>query len=265
MKKLVVRIAAFLIIAGLVALVLIYLSLGRIIKAGIEKGGPMVTQCPVTVGDIAFQPLRGHLRIRDLVLGNPEGFRTDAAFRVAEVRVRMTPGSVFSNRLQVQEVYIDAPEITCEVGLNRTNIGAIQKNVDAFLERMGGGRDEEGPQKTGGDKGPGRKVEIDHVRVENGKVTLSGTILQGGGVPVDLPTLEMRDIGKGRDVSTAEAAAQILRKILFGVVDSVGQSGQVLTDAAKEMGDAAKQVGDDLKKSAGNVVDGVKGLFRKGD
>ncbi|MBT7300231.1 MAG: hypothetical protein HN849_11990, partial [Victivallales bacterium] len=108
MKKLLFLfvILVVLIVVGVAAL---YISMGRIIKAGVETVGPKVTKCDVTVGDISVSPFSGKVVIRNLVVKNPEGFSDSDAFSLGEVRVRVQPKSLFSDRIIVEEVYIDAP------------------------------------------------------------------------------------------------------------------------------------------------------------
>jgi hypothetical protein len=251
-----------LVVVAVVVLVLVYMSLGRIVEKAIETAGPMVTKCPVTVASVELRPLRGRLRIEGFVIGNPEGFKTPSAFRVEEIRVSMEPGTVTSDLIHVQEVYIDGPQVTYEIGLGKTNIGTIQDNVEAFLKTVSGEPGAEKPEEPSGSR---KKVVIDRVKVENGKINLSGTILQGGALPVPLPTLELSDIGREKPVSGPQAAAQILNRILGGVLDAVKQSGKAVIEAAKDVGESVKGAGEDLKKGVGGALDGVKGLFKKGD
>jgi len=249
-----------LLVLAVVVLVLVYLSLGRIVEKAIETAGPMVTQCPVTVDSVSLSPLRGRLRIVNFAIGNPEGFGTPNAFRVDEIRVAMRPGSVFSDLIQVQEVYINGPQVTYEVGLGKTNIGTIQGNVDAFLKRVSGTPGAKGPEEPSGST---RKVVIDQVKVENGEIQFSGTLLKGAALPVPLPTIAMTDIGKGQPMSGPKAAAEILNRILGGVLDTVKQSGKAILDAAGDLGNSVKGAGEGLRKGVGGALEGVKGIFRK--
>ena len=75
MKKILVRGVVLLALLIVVALVALYVFLGRIVEKAIETAGPVVTRCSVTVDRVDFRPLRGKLRIVGLTVGNPEGFR----------------------------------------------------------------------------------------------------------------------------------------------------------------------------------------------
>ena len=261
MKKLLFLGSGTVLVLVIAGLVIFYLQLGRIVKAGIETAAPRVTQCPVTVGDIDIRPLRGKLLIQKLVLGNPAGFKTDSAFSVQEIRVELNPKSLFSQEIHVQEIFIDAPEITYEVGVGKTNIGTIQKNIQAFIDSVGGGGAEKPEAKS--DTGPGKKVVIDHVLVQGGRIRLSGPVVPASIQSPVLPSLELHDIGKGDPVSMAEAMARILNEVFHGVIAEVKKTGHIFTDAAKDIGNTAKETGSSVKKSVGGVLKSVKGIFGK--
>lgn len=250
-------------LAAIAAVLVIYLSLSRIVKTGIETVGSTVTKCPITVEDISFKPLRGSLKINNLVVGNPEGFKTESAFRVDEINISMVPKSIFSERVQVQDVTIHAPQVTYEVGALETNIGRIQENVENFLGALPGGGNapaEPAPQEE--TSGEGKKVEIDHLLVDGGKIGISATILQGRQVSLPLPKLELTDLGKeGDGQSIPEMVGTVLDKILGSVLDVVKRSGVLLKDAAKKIGETAQDAGAGIKKGVGGVVKGVKGMF----
>lgn len=265
MKKIVLRGIVALVVLAVVGLVAAYLFMGRIIEKAIETAGPVVTKCPVSVGRVDFRPLRGKLRIVNLEVGNPEGFKTPSAFKVDEVRLAMVPRSVFSDLIEVEEIYIGGPQITYEMGLGSTNIGTILDNVDAFTKSVAGADTEPKSAKAEPPAGAKKRVTIAVVKVEEGQINLSGTLLQGAAVPVVLPGLEMHDIGKNDPVTGAEAAAEILGRILHGVMDSVKQSGKAIVDAAQGIGEALKGNGGELKKGIDGAVNGVKGLFKKGN
>lgn len=251
MRRIIVAAIVGLLAVAVLAVVLVVSSLGRLTKAAIETAGPLVTKTTVTVADVDFRPLRGGLRIAGLAIGNPAGFKTDAALRVGEIAVSLNPRSVFSDRVIVQEIRVDAPEITVEIGAGKTNIGTIQQNVETFLASLPGKSGEPRPAE-----GPEKQVAIDRVIVENGSIRLSGTLLQGAALPIPLPRVELRDIGKSTRVTTVEAAAEILRRVLGGVLETVTQTGQVLTDTVKG-------VGEGLRGAAGSVLDGAKGILRR--
>ena len=272
LKKLFV-VLAVLVVLAIVGLIILYLSLGKIVKAGVETVGSRVTQCEITVDSVDLALLRGKVVIKGLVVGNPEGFKTDSAFELGEVNVALRPKSFFSDTIVITDVHVDEPQFTYEVGLGRTNIGQILKNVEAVA-----GPAEEKPEEEPEADGKQKSVQVDHVLVENGKVRISATVLQGKAVPIPLPKVEINDIGKEKEKeSPAEVIAKVLKEVLGSVTDVVKQSGKLKDLGLKalngtlQQGENALEAGKDTLKGAGekakkglsSMLDGVKKPFKK--
>lgn len=284
-KKKIIMTVVVAAIVLVVALVIVLSSLGKIIKTGVQTVGSQVTKSPITVDNIDLSLLRGQLVIDNLVIGNPDGYKTDSAMQLGKVLVKLDPKSIFSDTIHIYEVIVDAPQITYERSLTNSNIGVIQDNVDAFLPK-GDGKDKEDDKE---EKKPGKKVVIDHVTVSNGQIKLSSTLLQGAALPVPLPTVALSDIGKEKAVSPPEASAQVLKKVLGSVIDAAteaikkltgsagdvlksvtgGMTGEKATAAGKDVQEAAAQVeekaaevGKDVKQAADNVKKAAGGLLK---
>lgn len=252
MKKILIVLAILAVVAVGGALVLLG-SLDSLVKSGVEKIGSDATQAPVTLdqADISLQSGKGSLR--GFTLGNPEGFATDSAIRLGEITVELDTSSVTSDTIVIKSVLISGPEITYEVsGMgNESNIAAIQANVDAYMKRMMGESQPSGGG-TGGDKGGGKKIVIESLRIEKGQINVSATFLAGQKVGAALPPLTMTDIGKDEGGLSPEAVgAKILDALLSGVGEAVA-------------GLSLDKLKDGVKKGVEDAVGGaVKGLFGK--
>ncbi|MBR4220281.1 MAG: AsmA family protein [Victivallales bacterium] len=232
---------------------------GSLIKTGIQTIGSTVTKCDITVDDVSLSVLRGHLRIDNLVVKNPEGYKTPSAFTLTKVEVKLVPKSLLSDKIIVNEVEILAPEVTYEVDPLKfsSNIGSIQKNVESFLP-AGDDKDKEEKEEKKEEKA-GKKIQIDHVLIDDGKINVSATIAGGHSLPVPLPKIEMNDIGKEKDVTSLEASASILFRMFTGVIDAGNE-------AIKSIGSGIKGVGEAVgsgAKSIGNAVGNILGLKDK--
>jgi len=77
-----------------------------------------------------------------MVVGNPEGFKTESVFQLNQIRVILDPKSLLTNRIHIREILIDAPEITYEVGLSGSNIGDPEEcgGVHGNVDRRGARR-----------------------------------------------------------------------------------------------------------------------------
>ena len=160
---------AVLVVAG--ALWWLYASRNQLIKAAIEKFGPEITGVAVSVGGVDLQPTEGMVSITDLRLGNPKGFSAPDALRLSDMRVKVDPATLTQNVVHIQEVALQAPEITYERGGGTTNLQVIQKNVDDYVASHSGGKS---------DAGPGKKFVIDNLYVRDAKVHFGTTFASRG-------------------------------------------------------------------------------------
>src|SRR5580765_941829 len=114
MKKLVIRIILVAVVLILVALAVVFFSLNSIVTKGVETMGPKLTGVQVRLGSAKLSPLSGQGQLTGLFVGNPEGYKALSAIKVGDIKVEVQPSSVLSDTLVVDEVNIQAPEITFE-------------------------------------------------------------------------------------------------------------------------------------------------------
>ena len=232
MKRKLFRVLLVLAALLLLGIGLLWLNLSSVVRKGIETMGPKMAGCPMTVESVSLNPFTGSCGIKGLVIGNPEGFKTEHAVCLGEVSVTVDLKSLVTDRIVVREVLIEAPDVIYEMGLGSSNIGRIQKNLEESSGGEAGGKVAEKPEG-------GKKVQIDRLLIKDGKVHLSAKVLGGAALPIPLPEIEMKDIGKEKEGATmAEATSAVFSKLASGV------SG-VAT------------------KGLGALKDGIGGLFKK--
>jgi hypothetical protein len=261
----ILKIIGILVVVLIIALFAVILNLGKIVKTGINTVVPQVTKCEAHVDDVNFNVFGGKFEIKNLVIKNPEGYKTDHAFALGHIFVNVKMGSLMSDVIEIDQVLIDAPEITYEVGLGNSNLNTILENVNSSLPSSDEEKKEEKEEKKEG----GKKVVVNLVKVTNGKIGVSAKIAGGMEAPIVLPDIENKDLGKKEGgISMVQAAAVTLKTTLLSIFDVLKNSGKLLLDGAKAIGegivDGVKSLGDGAKdsiKSLGDSAkDGVKSL-----
>jgi len=249
MKKIkkVLKIAAVVVVVLIVALwVFLTFFLDSTVRAAVEKVLPQITGTTVQCESVRLSIFSGRGTVKGLVIGNPPGFKTQHAFYVGTATVELDLWSLLTNRIIIEEIYVDAPEIIYEFGITGgSNIGKIQENVDKFA----------GPKE----EKPGRKIQINHLLVKNGKVGVASKDLQGRGVVVPLPEIERRDIGK----ESGGASVGAVTKQVFGTLtDAIGRAADAAQKGIGVIGDTLKGLGGAGAKGVSDAVDKVKGIFK---
>jgi uncharacterized protein involved in outer membrane biogenesis len=255
MKKIIVRIlivAVVLIVAGFIV---VGMFLDSIIKKGVETAGPAITKTDVRLDGVSLSVFSGKGSIKGLFVGNPAGYKTASAIQVGEATVRVKPGSLMSNKIVVESVSINAPDITIEGGLKDNNLTKILENVQSFSGATTTNASQTGAQK------PAQKIQVNDLLITGGRVNVSLGLLGGKSVTVPLPEIHLTDLGKNSDgITPAELAQTVMRSIiegaLSGATKAVSNIGGGVTDAAKSLGEGATGGVEKITK-------GIGGLFKK--
>lgn len=248
----IVAIAIVAVIAG--AIIYISLSYSSLVKAGVEEYGPRYTQTTVELGGVSASLFGGEITIDDFLIGNPEGHKTSHAFKVASVNVDADMSSLTGDTIRITEVVIEAPDIIYELGDGGSNLETIQNNVSKAA-----GGDQAKAADSGGGEGP--KVVIDNLYIRNVKVALSAGMLGGETVPVPVPDIHLKDIGKdskeGGGASIADAAKLVMDELTGSIAKA---ASSINLDDVKKQFEGVTKGADDATKG---VTDEIKGLFGK--
>lgn len=244
-------------LAIVLAVVIFYL--GNVVKTAVETVGPTFTGGTVTLEHASVRPLRGHAMLKDLVVGNPEGFKTPSAIELGEFRVSLAPRSVLSSQILIHEVIIDGPVITLEMdGLKGNNLSAIQRNVEK-ASPAAAPEGEPPPAEAPAAAESAKRVVIENLIIRNGKVRISSGAMLGSAITVPLPTIHLRDIGKEKETSISEAVTLVLSEVVNTVLAAVLKAPEFAGKGLKLLGDFAldggKVVGQTATGLAGGTVE----------
>lgn len=255
MKKILVRGLIVVVLLLIAVVVIVGMSLNGAIKKGIETFGPELTKASVTVEDVNLSLLRGNASIKDLVIGNPEGYKSPEALSVGRASVSISPRSIFSDKVVVKSIRIEAPKVTVEVGPGGSNLQKLQKELEAAIGGATSGPSGSAPAPANTDAG--KKLQVDEVVVTGGKLLLGAAALGGTVAEAPLPEIELQGLGQGPEgITGAELGRVILSKINEAALKTYGEKlGQVGAEALQNISQTAtnainEAAGDALNKAA---------------
>lgn len=257
MKKLVIRILIGLVVLVVLVVVAIGFFLNGAIKKGVETIGPRITKVDVKLDSVSVSLLSGSGKIKGLVVGNPEGFKTPNAISVGSASMALSPGSLLSDKIVIKSIRVEAPEITYEGGLvGGDNLHKILENVNATT----GGSGETQTTPADGQK-PAKKLQVDDFLITGAKlkVALKGT--GGFAAPVPLPDIHFTNLGQGPDGITA---AELTKKVIAQVTEgAVKAAAGAVTDIGKGALDTATGAGKGATENVEKATKGITDLFKK--
>ncbi len=240
MKK--ILIAGVVLIVAVAGIAFYTLSnLGPIVKKTVNTLGPKITKTTVNVNDVSISIFSGQVKIKKFFLGNPKGFHSAQAMKVASIYVDIDEDSITQNPVIINTIKIVSPEITYEKIAGSDNFQTILKNIkrsakseDRSVKTKGAAKD----KKT-------KKIIINNVIIKSGKVSLNMTSLKEQRIVAPLPDIHLTDIGKKTNGTTiAHAFEQIFASLYTNIsADSVTK---IFNDSLKQLGKI--KTPEDLKK-----------------
>jgi uncharacterized protein involved in outer membrane biogenesis len=257
MKKTILRIAIVLVVLLVVAVVASFFFLGSIIKKGVETVGPQITKTEMRLDGASLSVFSGSGTLKGLFVGNPEGYKTEAAIKVGAVSVGVKPGSIFSDKIHVTHINVQAPQITFEGGLTGNNLSKLLNNVQSG---SGGGDKSGGASQS---SAASQKIQVDEFVISGGVINLSVSVPGVGNqsATVPLPEIHFTGIGQGAEgITVAELTRKILNEVLQKAIPAAEKAaanlGKGVTDAVKDLSKdpasavdkASRDIGDLLKK-----------------
>jgi len=254
MKKWLIRILLVVVVLIVLVIVAIGVFLDTGIKKGIETVGPMLTKVDVKLDSVSVSVLSGSGKVKGLVVGNPEGYKTPSSIAVGTAELALKPRSLFSDKVVINTINVQGPEITFETDLKHNNLSTILSNLEAATGGGNASAKTNTPQAS-------RKLQVDDFHIAGGKIHVSVTTLGGQSVTVPLPEIHLTDLGTGPDgITAAELTKRVLQEIEKNAVQAA--SGAV-TDLSKEAAALTKGLPRSATGAVDTVTKGIGDLFKK--
>lgn len=249
MTKKAVKITSIVIASIVLILAASPLWLGSVSKIVAESVVPDITGTDFDIDALSVNLYSGQVSAEGIVLKNPKGFKDADAVRVGKVDVKISMSSIKTNVIVVESVLVKDLFVSY-VSSNGTN------NFDYISSYASKSEDSEQDEKTQVSEAQdeGKKVVIDLVKLEGAKVKL-------GVVPLPVPNLELKDIGK-------ESNGVILSEVLVTILDALIKSCGAVSDGVILLGEGLSNISIDAIKNAASISesalkeskDAVKGV-----
>lgn len=246
MKKLLIA----LVILVVVGVGVVFYAFDSILKGGIETAGSRVLQTDVTVSSVGISPLSGNGGMRELRIGNPEGFNEPYAMELGGLDVGVDVGSVFSDVIVIDHIIIADPVITYETRIRTDNIRTL-------LANLGGGSDGQADEAGAGS---GKRIIIRDFQMLGPQVNVSSTL---GSAEVAIPDLRLQNIGQeNAAVTVAEAGRQIFealnRQLIAADLPNVEMLRERVDEEVQELRERAGQQVEELEQQVEDQVENLR-------
>lgn len=201
------------ILGGVFAVVIVvvlgaFLWIDSIVASSTEVIGTELTGTEVTVEGASVSPFSGAGTITGFRVANPGGYGRDHAMQADAISVDLDVSSLWSDPTVVETVVVEGPIVNVAQQGTENNLRTILQNVDRAAEA---GSSSEGT------------LIVEHFLMEEGTVDLYAEVGGERSARVDLPSVEMRDLGAdegGRAVGAV--VRQVVGRVFGAALEAAG-------------------------------------------
>ena len=207
-------------------------SINWIIETGVESFGTRMTGTDVQLNRSDVSLLSGKGGLSGVSIGNPEGFATEYALKLNEIKLAIDLSTLFSHKIIIEEIVINGPEITYEIKGTDSNIKSILKNIKSAGRESGKISDHKAEKDLNNDE---KRVQINSLVIKNGRIHLSMSVLKGEKISLPLPDIHLKNIGKEKDGTPASEIFEEIYTSVYNEIDrEVSQSTKGVMSGAKK-------------------------------
>lgn len=237
---------------GLVVIAALHLWLDTILKHAVERIGPTLTRTSIKLDGVAVSFLRGFAEFDGLVIGNPSGYKAPNAAHLKKAKVQLDWTSAWTERIVVEQVTIDAPEMTVEGVMSKSNISVILDNVKSS-------------SSSAASQGK-YKLYINALNITGGRLTVWMDTGSQALQPVTFPLadIHLADLGKHSGGLTAqEVSIIIIGAMNKEVMRTIAATGNLLQRGTVLAHESARELGGLAGNATTGTIKGLKGLLER--
>lgn len=236
-----------------------------VVKKFVNQYGSQFLGTDVSIEGFELSPFSGEATVKGLRIANPKGYQAPDLFYIREIGVKLDLKSLLSDTVIVRSINVDKPKFTYEMlSFSKNNVSDLLNNIQTNTAPSQVKPSKEAKQPAKSEKKDGKKVIIQNLVVEGGKVSVvAGFSSLKKEIELPLPTINMSNIGQEKQgVSIAEIVTIVLNKVL----NTVSQTALTAVNGVKNLGkaslDQVKNAADNIKNQAESGLKGkLKGLF----
>lgn len=265
MKKILLRIGIVIVALIFIVALGVHFFMDSAVKRGVETMGPKLTKTDVKLGGVNISLISGSGKLKGLVIGNPEGYKTAHAINVGSTSLALKPGTVFSDKLVITSINVESPEITFEGTLHglsiKDNLQQILDNVNDSTSGTKGTNVSVIGATPKEEKKANKKLEVDDFQITGAKLDASIGGMGGKTLTLPLPTIHLTNLGTGPDgITVAELTKKVIAAIKDAAEKEVASNAGNLTKGTENL---TKGLGTNAGGSVNNITKGIGGLFKK--
>jgi hypothetical protein len=224
MKKILLSLAALILLLVIGGVAYVYFSLNTLVKKGVETVGPAITRTDVTLASANLSPFSGSGRLNGFVVGNPKGYNSPFALKLGSIAVSVDKGSLLKDPIVVNSIEIRDPQLALIGTPGGTNLQEIMRNIKSYSaskEKPTPPASSASPSASSSAKSESKKFLVKSVVISGAKVdVVLGAFGQSVNQSLTLPEIRLQNLGSnGQGLSASQLSEQILTPLINAAID----------------------------------------------
>lgn len=220
-----------------------------------ERTLAFVMEVDVSIASAELRVRDGSVRFNDIVISNPPGYTSSHAMRFGTVFVEADIASFRTDTPVIRMIEVRETDIILEAKVRTSNLQDIMNSSMRFAE--------EDPPEDAPDEVE-KQYRIDRLVIAGSTVRVALPLAGGRTADVQLPDIEMEDLG-GEDETVTPAEA--VQEIVAVLIDRIrGQAGDILpTDLLAGIASDLDNLSDNLRGEIEGAIGRLRATGEEGD
>ena len=208
--RLIRRIVLGLLLLVIIAGVIVYFNLNRIVRRTIEVQATDSLNLNTSLNSASLSLFGGKLDLGNMAIASPPGYRAPDIMSFDQARIAVNYGQLRQQPVRISSITIDKPKFVIE------QVGG-KFNVQSAMEMV--------PKRSGE---PMRLV-IDKLTVNNATVILRPGLpgLEKNEIAIPIPSMVLNNIGSDASAQNGAAIKDVVVKVLQAALEQSGKAGNL--------------------------------------
>jgi len=244
MKKFIKRAILVLLVLLLIAGVIIYLNINRIIKTEVQTQGSSALGVETTLGDADLSLFGGSLSLDQLQVGSPKGFAAAYVMRLEKASVAIHYGQLMDNPIHISSVTLDHPTIVVEQVSGQLNVKALGDQASSSSNA---------PPSAESSSSPPMKLIIDTLEIDSAVVVLHpGIAGMKQEIRIPIPSMTLHNIGNAGGKQEGAGIQDVIMAVINGLVAQAQNAKDLPGSVGKALGSGVNSLSNDIKNLFGH-------------
>jgi len=244
LRRAVLVVFSLLVVAGLI----VYLGLDRILKTTVEKESTASLKLGTTLNSAHLSLLGGKLNLNRLGIASPPGFSAPHMLELGDTDLAVRYGQLRKDPIHVQSLTLNQPRLVIE----QSN-GAL--NFKKAMDRL--------PRSDSSAEKP-IKLVIDELKLQDAQVIIHpGLPGLRQEITVPVPSIALKNVGSGRGSQNGAAIKDVAMVVIAALAGSAAQSGSLPPELKAilqlNVGQVAGKLGAEAQRQIAAAIPGELG------